>query len=169
MNRVTDASARQEYYRVLTRESERLARLIDNVLDFSRIEGGRQRYDILPSAIEPLVQEVLEAFRYPLTQESFKVQVDLESDLPEVPLDAEAIKQALANPSTTRSLATRDLTVSARRVGRRCARGGGPGCRSRRPRPSESSSSSTTDGVRRRRRGVGRSAWSSTLSRLMRR
>jgi two-component system, OmpR family, phosphate regulon sensor histidine kinase PhoR len=40
MRRVTDDTKRQEYYRVITRESERLSRLIDNVLDFSRIEGG---------------------------------------------------------------------------------------------------------------------------------
>ena len=43
LGRVPDEARRQEYYRVITRESERLSRLIDNVLDFSRIEGGRRR------------------------------------------------------------------------------------------------------------------------------
>jgi signal transduction histidine kinase len=120
LNRVPDEGSRQEYYRVITHESERLARLIDNVLDFSRIEGGRQHYEILPSAVEPLVQEVLEAFRYPLAQQSFKVHVDLEPDLPEVPLDAEAIKQALANLVDNAIKYSGDrkrLTVSARRQG----------------------------------------------------
>src|SRR5438094_904222 len=42
MGRVTDPATRTEYYRVITRESERLSRLIDNVLDFSRIERGRR-------------------------------------------------------------------------------------------------------------------------------
>ncbi len=46
MDRVPDERRRREYYGVLTRESERLSRLIDNVLDFSRIESGRQRYEI---------------------------------------------------------------------------------------------------------------------------
>jgi two-component system phosphate regulon sensor histidine kinase PhoR len=41
MGRVADEAARQEYYRVITRESERLSRLLENVLDFSRIEIGR--------------------------------------------------------------------------------------------------------------------------------
>src|SRR5262245_66593358 len=54
MGRVTDEGRRQEYYRVITREGERLSRLIDNVLDFSRIEGGRQTYDMAPTAVEPL-------------------------------------------------------------------------------------------------------------------
>ena len=52
MGRVTDEGRRQEYYRVITREGERLSRLIDNVLDFSRIEGGRQTYDMAPTPVE---------------------------------------------------------------------------------------------------------------------
>jgi signal transduction histidine kinase len=97
LGRVPDEATRREYYAVITRESERLTRLIDNVLDFSRIEGGRRRYALAPAAVEPLVHEVLEAFRYPLAQQGFKVEVDVAPDLPEVRADAEAVKQALAN------------------------------------------------------------------------
>lgn len=97
MGRVTDEAKRHEYYRVITRESERLSRLIDNVLDFSRIEGGRQTYDIVPTAVEPLVRETLEALAYPLAQAGFKVEVDVAPDLPDVPMDREAIGQALGN------------------------------------------------------------------------
>jgi signal transduction histidine kinase len=97
MGRVTDETRRQEYYRVITRESERLSRLIDNVLDFSRIESGRRTYARLPTAVEPLVRETLEAFEYPLAQQGFKVETRIAPDLPEVGLDADAVGQALAN------------------------------------------------------------------------
>ena len=97
LDRVPDEARRREYYAVLTRESERLTRLIDNVLDFSRIESGRQRYDIAPGPVEPVVHEVLESFRHPLAQQGFAVDVTVAPDLPDVPLDAEALKQALAN------------------------------------------------------------------------
>ena len=97
MGRVTDEGTRQEYYRVITRESERLSRLIDNVLDFSRIEGGRQRYEMAATAVEPLVRETLEAFGYPMAQHGFRVEVAVAPDLPEVVLDADAVGQALAN------------------------------------------------------------------------
>jgi signal transduction histidine kinase len=97
MDRVPDAQRRREYYAVLTRESERLSRLIDNVLDFSRIESGRQRYEIAPGPVEPVIHEVLESFRHPLQQQGFTVDVSIDPDLPDVPLDAEALKQALAN------------------------------------------------------------------------
>jgi signal transduction histidine kinase len=119
MGRVTDESRRQEYYRVITREGERLTRLIDNVLDFSRIEGGRQTYDMTPTPVEPLVRGTLETFAYPLAQQGFKVEVSVASDLPEVAMDADAIGQALANlidNAIKYSGDERALTVDARIV-----------------------------------------------------
>ncbi len=120
MDRVPDEARRREYYAVLTRESERLTRLIDNVLDFSRIESGRQRYDIGHGPVEPVVHEVIESFRHPLHQQGFAVDVSIAPDLPDVPLDAEALKQALANlldNAMKYSGDRRKITVGARREG----------------------------------------------------
>jgi signal transduction histidine kinase len=120
MNRVPDEGRRREYYGVLTRESERLSRLIDNVLDFSRIESGRQRYEIVPGPVEPVVLEVIESFRHPLHQQGFAVEVAVEPDLPDVPLDPDAMKQALANlvdNAMKYSADRRRLRVAARREG----------------------------------------------------
>ena len=97
MGRVTGEAQRQEYYRVITRESERLSRLIENVLDFSRIEGGRRSYVMAPTAVEPIVRETVDAFAYPLAQQDFKLEVAVAPDLPDVPMDADAVAQALAN------------------------------------------------------------------------
>jgi signal transduction histidine kinase len=119
MGRLPDEAGRREYYRVITRESERLTRLIDNVLDFSRIESGRRTYERVPTAVEPLVREAVEAFSHPLAQHGFKVDVQVAPDLPEVPLDADAVGQALANliDNAIKYSAERpSLTVEARIV-----------------------------------------------------
>ena len=124
LDRVPDEARRREYYRVITRESERLSRLIDNVLDFSRIESGRRRYERTPTAVEPLVRETLEAFAYPLEQGKFKVELTVAPDLPDVPMDADAIGQALANlidNAIKYSGDDRVLVVDARREGDRLA------------------------------------------------
>lgn len=97
LGRVADEPTQQEYYRVITRESERLSRLIDNVLDFSRIEEGHRQYGLAPTAVEPLIRETLEAFSYSLAQHGFKVEAAVAPDLPAIPMDAEAVSQALAN------------------------------------------------------------------------
>jgi signal transduction histidine kinase len=97
MGRVTDEATRQEYYRVITRESERLSRLVENVLDFSRIEGGRRTYDLVPVSVEPLVRDTVESFAYVLVHQGFKVDVAVPPDVPDVSMDVEAVGQALAN------------------------------------------------------------------------
>jgi signal transduction histidine kinase len=120
MERVPDETTRREYYAVITRESERLSRLIDNVLDFSRIEGGRDRYEMVPSAVDAVVHEVVEEFRYALARQGFTVEVDVAPDLPDVALDPAAVKQALANlvdNAIKYSADRRRLRVSARREG----------------------------------------------------
>jgi signal transduction histidine kinase len=117
LGRVTDEGQRQEYYRVITRESERLSRLIDNVLDFSRIDGGRRTYDIVPTAVEPLVRDTLEAFDYVLRQQGFAVDVRIDPDLADAPLDGNAVGQALANlvdNAIKYSAKRKALTVEAR-------------------------------------------------------
>jgi signal transduction histidine kinase len=119
MGRVTGEDRRRDYYRVITRESERLSRLIDNVLDFSRIEGGRQTYEMAPTPVEPVIRGTLEAFAYPLAQQGFKVEVNVAPDLPEVTMDADAVGQALANlvdNAIKYSGDDRVLTVDARVV-----------------------------------------------------
>jgi signal transduction histidine kinase len=120
LGRVRDAATRQEYYGVITRESERLTRLINNVLDFSRIEGGRQRYDVRPGTLEPVIHEALEAFRYPLAQDGFKVELAVEPGLPRVAIDPDAIGQAVANlidNAIKYSGDGRRIRVEARRAG----------------------------------------------------
>jgi signal transduction histidine kinase len=74
-----------------------LSRLIDNVLDFSRIEGGQRTYQRTPTAVEPLIRDTLEAFTYQLGHQGFTVEVEVAPDLPEVALDFDAVGQALGN------------------------------------------------------------------------
>jgi signal transduction histidine kinase len=174
MGRVREEASRQEYYRVITRESERLSRLIDNVLDFSRIEGGRRTYERVPTAVEPLVRDTLEAFAYPLAQQGFKVDVDVAADLPEIALDPDAVGQALANlvdNAVKYSAERKVLAVHARLVDGHLAiavRDEGIGI----PARSTSASSTSSTGWAAARRRAGAAAawawrWSATWPRPM--
>jgi len=119
MERVTSDAQRREYHRVITRESERLSRLIDNVLDFSRIEGGRRTYQMARAPVEPLVHQTIDAFAYPLREQGFNVEVCIDPDLPDVSMDAAAVEQALANlvdNAIKYSADRRSLRVEARNL-----------------------------------------------------
>jgi signal transduction histidine kinase len=92
----TEEKARQ-YYRVINKESQRLTQLINNILDFSRIEANRKEYRFAPTDVARIVEEVLEAYRFPIEQQNFTLEVEVAEDLPEAEVDAEAIGQALIN------------------------------------------------------------------------
>src|SRR5262249_32767168 len=67
MGRVPDERTRVEYLETVVNESERLSRLVDNVLDFSRIEGGKKIYRMQPVSLAGIVQAAARAMQYPLT------------------------------------------------------------------------------------------------------
>jgi len=94
---VTEEGKRQEFYSIIRKESERLTHLINNVLDFSRLDSGKKEYDIEESDLAALIKHSLEAYKYHIRDRGFEI----ESNIPEEPLminiDKDAISQAFLN------------------------------------------------------------------------
>jgi signal transduction histidine kinase len=100
--KVADPPKQHEYYRFIGQECRRLSSLIENVLDFSRIEQGRKQYDFEPTDLRALLQQtvkLMEAY-------GFERQVSITLELPDhqpstfdyqLSLDGRAIQQALIN------------------------------------------------------------------------
>ena len=97
LGRVPSEDKAQQYYRVINKESHRLTQLINNILDFSRIEAGRKEYRFAPTDVARVVREVIESYRFQIEQQGFALKVDVDDDLPHVPADEEALGQALIN------------------------------------------------------------------------
>src|SRR5262249_35270094 len=68
---VPTESKRAEYYRHITVESERLSRLINNVLEFSRLEKGTRAMSLVTGSVGPVVTEAAELLRPHLEREGF--------------------------------------------------------------------------------------------------
>jgi signal transduction histidine kinase len=88
---------RPEYYEVITRESERLTGLINNVLDFSRIESGTRKYQRQSADLGGIVRGLVDRYRYHLRAANIELAEDLPSDPVHAFVDAEAIEQVLVN------------------------------------------------------------------------
>jgi signal transduction histidine kinase len=97
LGRVPGEEKAQQYYRIINKESQRLTQLINNILDFSRIEAGRREYEFAPTAVNRVVHDVLDAYRFQIEQQGFSLEADLADDLPDVQVDKEALGQALIN------------------------------------------------------------------------
>jgi signal transduction histidine kinase len=88
---------RKDYYRIITRESERLTHLLDNVLDFSRIDRGQKQYQFEEGDLAAVVRQTVGLYGDYLRRRGFTVEVDLDTDLPPIAFDAQAISQAVLN------------------------------------------------------------------------
>jgi len=97
LGRVPSAEKARQYHRIINKESRRLTQLINNILDFSRIEAGRKEYRFALGDVGAVVREVVEAYRFPIEQQGFELQVEVPEDLPELSIDPEALSQALIN------------------------------------------------------------------------
>jgi signal transduction histidine kinase len=87
----------QEYFRIIREESERLTALINNILDFSRIDAGRKEYEFQETNLGELVHSTLESYRFQIQQNGFGFEENIASDLPPVNVDREAIARSLLN------------------------------------------------------------------------
>jgi signal transduction histidine kinase len=97
LKRISTPEKKQEYYRIIRKESERLTALINNILDFSRIEAGRKEYEFRETNIAELVQNTLDSYRYQIEQQGFAFDESIDPDIPAVRVDREAIARALVN------------------------------------------------------------------------
>lgn len=85
-----------EYYRSMRQESERLSRLVENVLDFARLQKGRKRYAFRLGSLNDCVAEVVEMMRPYAEQRGFVIRTDFEP-LGQTPFDKDAVTQIVVN------------------------------------------------------------------------
>jgi signal transduction histidine kinase len=118
LGRVTDPSSQQKYLETIARESRRLARLVDDILAFSKLEAGSARYSMERMALATAIEAAMSALEQPIQQKGFSVLVEIPPDPLEVVADAGAMEQALLNVLANAmkfSGDSREIGVSLRR------------------------------------------------------
>ena len=97
LGRISTAGKHQQYYEIIRKESERLSSLINNILDFSRIEAGKKEYSFRETDVADLVRNTLESYRFEIEQNGFQFEQKIDNNLPPLHVDREAIARSLLN------------------------------------------------------------------------
>jgi signal transduction histidine kinase len=100
--KVAEATKQREYFRFIVQECHRLSALIENVLDFSRIEQGRKQYDLEPTDLLALTQQTVKVMETYASERGVKLVLHVPAlqpatFTPQPCADGKALQQALVN------------------------------------------------------------------------
>lgn len=95
--KVKSQKKRDEYLRIIQGESERLTRLINNILDFAKIDKGIKQYTLEPTDLKAVLEHVLKSMRYQFDKMKFHVSVRLPKKVPLIDADRDAVEEAVIN------------------------------------------------------------------------
>jgi two-component system phosphate regulon sensor histidine kinase PhoR len=92
-----DPARSRGYHRLINQECRRLSWLIENVLDFSRHERGREQYSFQPTNVRALVEETVKLMRPCADEREVRLAASFKGDCRPAELDGRALQQALVN------------------------------------------------------------------------
>ncbi|MGC2777885.1 MAG: sensor histidine kinase [Bradyrhizobium sp.] len=89
---------RREFLRIIVQESERLTRLINDILDLAKMEAGKTEWHLTDIAPRAVIEQALAATRGLVSQDSkVRIETALADDLPVVNVDADRLTQVIVN------------------------------------------------------------------------
>lgn len=97
LKRVPSDKRKSEYYAVMLDETEHLSHLIDNILDFSRIEDERKKYNFADVDLNDLLIDFLDNYRKRLTSPGFNITYDSPDRPALLQADQECLHQVFYN------------------------------------------------------------------------
>jgi signal transduction histidine kinase len=97
MRRLSSPEDSEKFLRSISREAMRLNQLVDNILDFARLEAGRRVFQFSAVNMLDIVRDAVESLRPRLEDQGFKLEVDLPQAVPPVRGDAAALSQCVLN------------------------------------------------------------------------
>jgi two-component system, OmpR family, phosphate regulon sensor histidine kinase PhoR len=95
--RVSSEDKRRQYLQIIVSESERLTALIENVLDFAKVERGKAAYEFAPGRLDEVAARAVDVYRYRAEREGIAVHFTADGRVPPAMIDERAMELAVIN------------------------------------------------------------------------
>ncbi len=92
-----DPKNAREFISVIYDNGERLANLINDLLDLAKIESGKMQMVLFPVALRPVVDRCLRILEILTVKKSLRITVDIPENLPKISADESKIEQVFLN------------------------------------------------------------------------
>lgn len=92
-----DETKRQEYLGLITREAAKLEALVDDFLEFSRLQTGQLRLDFRSTSLDKELEELFEIYKLKADQHKLKMELKVDSFLPVIEADANRLRRVITN------------------------------------------------------------------------
>jgi len=92
-----ETGEQREFLEAIHRQSLRLGDIVNDFLDLSRLESGREVLEREPADIEPVIKRVVTDLEPVADEKSIQVTYNVADDVPKAPLDVSKIEQVLTN------------------------------------------------------------------------
>ena len=97
MDRVKNDSKKKEYYSIISHEANRLGRIVNTILNFSKMEAGKRKFNFAEEDLNDIVVSVYQNYSYHLFNKGFEFEFEPGIDLRKVIVDREAVSEAIVN------------------------------------------------------------------------
>lgn len=97
MDRVKTEEKKKEYYRIISQETNRLGRIVNTILNFSKTEAGKRKYSFSLHDINELTEQVFNNYNFHLHNKGFEFHFNKQNNLHPVNIDPEAVSEAIIN------------------------------------------------------------------------
>jgi len=95
--KVRDAGKMDQYFQIIAQDTDKLTRLVNNLLDFSKIEEGKKEYALSDADIVRIATEQVQGFKNERALAGREIRLEITGEIPTLRADADALSRALAN------------------------------------------------------------------------
>jgi len=95
--RVNTEDKKREYYGIISKETQRLSRIVNRILNFSQLEANKKTFNFQPVQVNDLCTDILKMYFYPMQEKGFTFEFNPDKDARQIRADKESISEVLVN------------------------------------------------------------------------